>query len=156
MNNTNQLPSEVVDDNDTFLLGIGGRIRIRPTVYVVAEIVPRLNGFDPGSTAASFALEKRVGGHAFQLVFSNTFGLTMAQIARGGIENPTAATTGTGLQHLAQVLLASGLEDAHGSRRARGGGSAGFFLAAAAACGRRRAPSATNSWTHAGGGPRRP
>ncbi len=51
VNNTNQLPSEVVDDNDTFLLGIGGRIRIRPTVYVVAEIVPRLSGFDPGSTA---------------------------------------------------------------------------------------------------------
>ena len=87
MNNTNQLPSELVDDNDTFLIGLGGRIRIRPTVYVVGEIVPRVDGFDPGSTAASFALEKRVGGHAFQLVFSNTFGLTMAQIARGGIEN---------------------------------------------------------------------
>jgi len=69
------------------LIGLGGRIRIRPTVYVVGEIVPRVDGFDPGSTAASFALEKRVGGHAFQLVFSNTFGLTMAQIARGGIEN---------------------------------------------------------------------
>ena len=87
VNNTNQLPSEVVDDNDTFLLGIGGRIRIRPTVYVVAEIVPRLSGFDPGSTATSFAIEKRAGGHAFQLVFSNSFGLTMAQVARGGVEN---------------------------------------------------------------------
>ena len=87
VNNTNPKPSEIVDHNDTFLLGVGGRIRIRPTVYVVGEIVPRVNGFDPGSTAASFALEKRVGGHAFQLVFSNTFGLTMAQIARGGIEN---------------------------------------------------------------------
>jgi len=87
VNNTNDRPSELVDDNNTFLLGVGGRIRIRPTVYVVGEIVPRVNGFDPGTTAASFALEKRVGGHAFQLVFSNTFGLTMAQIARGGIEN---------------------------------------------------------------------
>jgi hypothetical protein len=87
VNNTNDRPSELVDDNNTFLLGVGGRIRIRPTVYVVGEIVPRVNGFDPGSTAASFALEKRVGGHAFQLVFSNTFGLTMAQIARGGVQN---------------------------------------------------------------------
>jgi hypothetical protein len=87
VNNTNRLPSEVVDHNDTFLIGLGGRIRIRPTVYLVGEMVPRVNGFDPGSTAASFALEKRVGGHAFQLVFSNTFGLTMAQIARGGVEN---------------------------------------------------------------------
>ena len=87
VNNTNQLPSELVDDNSTLLIGLGGRIRIRQTVYVVGEIVPRVDGFDPGSTAASFALEKRVGGHAFQLVFSNTFGLTMAQIARGGVEN---------------------------------------------------------------------
>jgi hypothetical protein len=87
VNNTNDRPSELVDDNSTFLLGVGGRLRIRPTVYVVGEIVPRVNGFDPGTTAASFALEKRVGGHAFQLVFSNTFGLTMAQIARGGVQN---------------------------------------------------------------------
>ena len=85
VNNTNQLPSELVDDNSTFLIGLGGRIRIRPTVYVVGEVVPRVDGFDPGSTAASFALEKRVGGHAFQLVFSNTFGLTAAQLSRGGI-----------------------------------------------------------------------
>jgi hypothetical protein len=87
VNNTNALPSELVDDNDTVLLGIGARIRIRPTVYVVGEVVPRLNGFDPGSTSTSFAVEKRVGGHAFQMVFTNSFGLTMAQVARGGIQN---------------------------------------------------------------------
>jgi Membrane bound beta barrel domain (DUF5777) len=87
VNNTNALPSELVDDNNTMLLGIGARIRIRPTVYVVGEVVPRLNGFDPGSTATSFAIEKRVGGHAFQMVFTNSFGLTMAQVARGGIQN---------------------------------------------------------------------
>src|SRR6185503_14881216 len=79
VNNTNDKPSEVVDDNDTFLLGVGARVRVRPTVYLVGEIVPRVSGYDPKKTAASFALEKRVGGHAFQLVFSNTFGLTMAQ-----------------------------------------------------------------------------
>jgi hypothetical protein len=87
VNNTNDKPSEIVDHNDTFLLGVGGRFRVRPTVYVVAEIAPRLAGFDPKKTSTSFALEKRVGGHAFQLVFSNTFGLTMAQIARGGEPN---------------------------------------------------------------------
>jgi uncharacterized beta barrel domain-containing protein DUF5777 len=87
VNNTNALPSELVDDNNTMLLGIGGRVRLRPTLYFVGEVVPRLNGFDPGSTATSFAVEKRVGGHAFQLVFTNSFGLTMAQVARGGIQN---------------------------------------------------------------------
>ncbi len=87
VNNTNPLPSEVTDENDTFLLGIGGRIRVRPTVYVVAEVVPRLSGYDPKRTSTSFAIEKRAGGHAFQLIFSNTFGLTMAQVARGGEPN---------------------------------------------------------------------
>jgi Membrane bound beta barrel domain (DUF5777) len=33
---------------------------------------------------AAFALEKRAGGHMFQLNFSNSLGTTMGQIARGG------------------------------------------------------------------------
>jgi hypothetical protein len=36
---------------------------------------------------ASFALEKRAGGHMFQLNFSNGFGTTMSQLARGGFTN---------------------------------------------------------------------
>jgi hypothetical protein len=35
----------------------------------------------------SFAIEKRLGGHVFQLNFSNSFGTTMGQIARGGFNN---------------------------------------------------------------------
>lgn len=85
VNNTNALPSELVDHNDTLILGIGGRVRVRPTVYVVAEVVPRLAGDKPGTTLASFGIEKRAGGHAFQVNFSNGFGSTLAQIARGGI-----------------------------------------------------------------------
>jgi hypothetical protein len=87
VNNSNPDPSEIVDHNDTFLIGFGTRIRVRPTTYLVLEVVPRVSGYDPGTHPISFALEKRVGGHAFQLVFSNTFGLTMAQIARGGPES---------------------------------------------------------------------
>jgi hypothetical protein len=86
VNNSNLRPSELVDDNDTFLYGIGGRARIRPTVYLVAEITPR-SGYKPGVNQASFAVEKRVGGHVFQLNFSNAFGTTMGQIARGGASN---------------------------------------------------------------------
>jgi hypothetical protein len=84
VNNSNPLPADLVDDNDTFLVGIGARLRIRPTVYVVAELAPRVAGFDAGAHQASVAIEKRVGGHAFQLNFSNGFGTTMGQIARGG------------------------------------------------------------------------
>jgi hypothetical protein len=81
--NTNPA-EESPDDDSTFLLGVGGRLRVRPTVYVVLEFIPRLSGFDPGVDQAGFAIEKRAGGHAFQLSVSNAFGTTMGQIARGG------------------------------------------------------------------------
>jgi hypothetical protein len=87
VNNSNPLPGELVDDNSTFLLGIGTRIRVHGGTYVVFEIVPRVSGYDPGTNAASFGLEKRAGGHSFQINFSNSFGTTMGQIARGGLTN---------------------------------------------------------------------
>src|SRR5262245_37867073 len=83
VNNSNSLPSELADDNDTFLLGLGARIRLRPTVYIVGELIPRF-GYDPDVTYGSFGIEKRAGGHVFQLNFSNGIGTTMAQLARGG------------------------------------------------------------------------
>jgi hypothetical protein len=83
-NNTNPFPSELTDDNDTFMVGIGARIRVRPTVYLVGEVIPRA-GYTPGVTHGSFGIEKRMGGHTFQANFSNGIGTTMGQIARGGI-----------------------------------------------------------------------
>jgi hypothetical protein len=83
--NSNLLPDDPTEDNDTFIVGLGARLRIRPTVYVVGEYTPRLGGYDPGSNLASFGIEKRVGGHAFQINFSNGFGTTMGQIARGSV-----------------------------------------------------------------------
>jgi hypothetical protein len=85
VNNSNPFPSEVVDHNDTFMLGLGARIRIRPTVYLVGEFAPRVGGYDPGDHHGSFGLEKRAGGHTLQVNFSNGFGTTMGQVARGGI-----------------------------------------------------------------------
>jgi hypothetical protein len=87
LHNTNLLPGELVDDNDTFLVGIGARLRIRPTVYVVGEYTPRAGGYKPREDQASFGIEKRLGGHSFQLNFSNGFGTTMGQLARGGLSN---------------------------------------------------------------------
>jgi Membrane bound beta barrel domain (DUF5777) len=84
VNNTNPDPSEIVDHNDTFIIGLGARIRVRPTVYLVGEFAPRASGYKPGVNHGSFAIEKRAGGHLFQLNFSNAFGTTMGQIARGG------------------------------------------------------------------------
>jgi hypothetical protein len=87
VNNTNPSPGELVDDNDTFLVGVGARIRVRPTVYLVGEVIPRVAGYTPGVTHGTFAIEKRAGGHMFQLNFSNSFGTTMGQLARGGANN---------------------------------------------------------------------
>jgi uncharacterized beta barrel domain-containing protein DUF5777 len=86
VNNSNPQPEELTDDNDTFLIGLGARLRFRPTVYVVFEASPRVAGFDPGVTLVSFGIEKRSGGHLFQLNFSNGLATTFAQIARGGFE----------------------------------------------------------------------
>ena len=83
VNNSNALPSELADDNDTFVLGLGARVRVRPTVYLVGEFNPRA-GYSPATHQGSFAIEKRAGGHVFQLNFSNGFGNTMGQLARGG------------------------------------------------------------------------
>lgn len=83
VNNTNPLPSEVIDDNDTFMVGIGARLRVRPNVYLVAEGTPH-SGHDLGAAHVSFGIERRAGGHSFQLNFSNDFGTTLAQLAQGG------------------------------------------------------------------------
>lgn len=84
VNNSNPLPAQVVDHNDTFLLGVGARVRIRPTVYVVAEAAPRAAGYRPQAAHRSFAIEKHLGGHMFQLNVSDSFATTIGQLARGG------------------------------------------------------------------------
>ena len=83
VNNSSQQPSELVDDNNSLLLGMGARVRVRPTVYLVGEFAPRIAGHDEGTHHGSFAIEKRAGGHLFQLNFSNSFATTMGQLARG-------------------------------------------------------------------------
>lgn len=71
-----------VNDDNTFMIGLGARVRVRPTVYLVGEFTPRVSGYAPFDDQGSFAIEKRAGGHVFQLNFSNAFGTTMGQIAR--------------------------------------------------------------------------
>jgi hypothetical protein len=84
VNNSNPLPSDLVDDNDTFIVGLGARLRIRPTVYIVGEFIPRVAGYEPGVHHGTFGIEKVAGGHTFQLNFSDGFGTTMGQLTRGG------------------------------------------------------------------------
>ena len=71
-------------DRDTVFVGVGGRLRVSATVYLVGEVVPRVGGYRPGKAAYGFAVEKRAGGHLFQLNVNNGQGTTFGQLARGG------------------------------------------------------------------------
>lgn len=72
---------------DTFFIGLGARVRMGGRAYVVGEVVPRVSGYAPGDPAYAFGIEKRVGGHMFQLTFANSFSTTYGQLARGGFPN---------------------------------------------------------------------
>ena len=74
-------------DRDTVFVGIGGRVRIGGTVYLVGEVIPRASGYRPDSAAYGFAIEKRAGGHLFQLNLNNGQGTTFGQLARGGLSD---------------------------------------------------------------------
>ena len=87
VNNTNTLPKELVDDNDSINVGIGARIRILPTVYLIGEVTPRASGYKPNENQMTFGIEKRAGGHMFQLNVSNGFATTPAKLSRGAASN---------------------------------------------------------------------
>ena len=84
INNTHPQPKELVDDNDTTVIGLGTRVRVRRSTYLVLEASPRVAGYDPGVTHISFGIEQQAGGHLFQINFSNGVGTTLANVARGG------------------------------------------------------------------------
>ena len=72
---------------DTFFVGLGGRVRLSSSVYLVAEVAPRAGGYSPDKPAWGFAIEKRAGGHMFQINFNNGQGTTFGQVARGGFSD---------------------------------------------------------------------
>lgn len=80
---------------DTGYIGLGARVKIIPSLYVVGEVTPRVGGYKPGDPEYAFALEKRVGAHVFSLTFANGAATTYGQIARGG--NPGALYLGFNL-----------------------------------------------------------
>ena len=73
-------------EDNTVMIGLGLRLRLGGGAAILAEYTPRVSGFKGGRNAddyLTFALEKRVGGHAFQINVSNDLGTTPGQIARG-------------------------------------------------------------------------
>ncbi len=81
--NTNPLPGQDADNNHTFMLGLGGRVAVARSLYLIGEVTPRLSGYKPGDAYVAFGLEKLLGGHSFQINFTNWLGTTLADMARG-------------------------------------------------------------------------
>lgn len=72
-------------DEHSVMLGLGGRVRVRPSTYLLAEYTPRVAGYRPLANQITFAIENRTGGHLFQINVGNGFGTTLGQLAGGGI-----------------------------------------------------------------------
>jgi hypothetical protein len=82
--NTNLIEADPEDDDSSFVLGMGARLRIAKSTSLLAEVHPRVAGFDNDrDSLVAFGIEHTIGGHAFQLNFQNDLGTTPAQIARG-------------------------------------------------------------------------
>jgi hypothetical protein len=79
--NLEDIPGE---DESTIMIGLGGRLKLRDSSYLVGEVVPRVAGYEYAGTHMTFGLEQRVGGHGFQINVSNSIGTTLVQVARGG------------------------------------------------------------------------
>jgi mono/diheme cytochrome c family protein len=87
---------------NSFSIGAGLAVNIRPTVAIVAEGIPTLaNGDDLGIHRPSYAfgIQKRISGHAFTLGFGNGPGTVVAQRAgtRATLLDDPSADTPKGL-----------------------------------------------------------
>jgi hypothetical protein len=67
-----------IENNDTFALGIGGRIKVSKSIALTSEYYYRVNPHpnDPYNNIVGFGVDIETGGHVFQLVMTNTRGLT--------------------------------------------------------------------------------
>ena len=85
---------------NTFSLGVGGALDVRPTVALVAEVIPTLvNGRLLGihRPAFSFGVQKKIFRHSFTFGFTNSPGTTVSKSAGSNVTftgDPRADTPG--------------------------------------------------------------
>jgi hypothetical protein len=77
------------ESTTALVVGLGVRFRFSENGALLFETTPRLNSPEdttgvPFRHPVSFGIERTLGGHAFQLNISNSFGTTLGQMARGG------------------------------------------------------------------------
>jgi hypothetical protein len=67
-----------IENNDQFALGIGGRVKVSRSVSLTSEYYYRLDvpEANPYYNSFGFGVDIETGGHVFQIVLTNTRGLT--------------------------------------------------------------------------------
>jgi len=68
----------------TLALGTGGRLMIFNDFSIIWEWNPVLSGYKANSHGWALGIEKKVGGHVFQVFLLNSAGLTSSQFLPGG------------------------------------------------------------------------
>lgn len=76
--------NHVVDLKGTFALGIGARWMIVDDISIIGEWVPVLSGYKAAASGWGIGIEKKIGGHVFQLFVLNGAGLLPDQYLPGG------------------------------------------------------------------------
>ena len=80
---TNTNPSEE-SNQGTLSLGLGGRAMIIDDLSVLLEWIPVLAGYSLDSWGWGLGIEKKIGGHVFQVFALNSVGITTPQFVPGG------------------------------------------------------------------------
>lgn len=76
------------DDNNTFALGIGGRMKLTKRTAFVVDYTPVLTGRQPGTKdPLALGFDVETGGHVFQLHFTNTTGMNERAFLTGTVDD---------------------------------------------------------------------
>lgn len=67
-----------IEDNDQIAIGLGGRLKVTKSVAITSEYYYRLNVPDgnPFKNTLGIGVDIETGGHVFQIIITNTRGLT--------------------------------------------------------------------------------
>lgn len=68
----------------TLALGTGGRFHLGKEISLLFEIIPVLAGYHAKVTGWGLGIEKKIGGHVFQIYVLNSVGITGPQYLPGG------------------------------------------------------------------------
>ena len=116
--NANLVPQVPADDDNTFLVGLGARVRLRPTVYVVGEFIPRVAGYDPGAHHVSRSESRNVPAVTCSRSTSRTRWERRSDSLRAEVRRTTTGSSGLTSAESSSRYRASGRASGHpGSSR---------------------------------------